>query len=282
MQPCVIRGVDSPFQCLFTRTLCCSCAGLCAVSESLHVAAANGAGASVGSKSALPRRIGPSVRMAHMDHIRDFLQGTTADERSVAKAVAVASRIPQTSVSLKDLQMFGVHAAKNMSATLINASAFLARELPVRTCPVPPVGCSFTCHSLQLGGLVLLAWCGQGSRTVSLSFSPYRSGYQIRRLSGRSSVGTSSRSQTSCWLPSPTCVEAVRAAPLRPCHALPFLCIRLQNLKAEAEWTQMLERIYIRHGPTLVTLAAFRSAAPRRGCGALSPPAAPVTWLAVP
>lgn len=29
----------------------------------------------------------------------------------------------------------------------------------------------------------------------------------------------------------------------------------LQNLKVEAEWSKLLERIYIRHTPTLITMA---------------------------
>jgi hypothetical protein len=89
----------------------------------------------------------------HMDGVRDYLQASPRDEKSINKAVLVASRIPQTSVSLMDLQQFGVLAEKNMPATLLNASAFLARELPIRTCAPWPVMClagQGVC-SLQLG-----------------------------------------------------------------------------------------------------------------------------------
>jgi hypothetical protein len=69
-----------------------------------------------------------------MEQLRLWMQTVAPEDASTApKAIKFASHIPQTSVSLRELQQFGVNAEKNLSSTLITASAFLARELPVRT-----------------------------------------------------------------------------------------------------------------------------------------------------
>lgn len=80
----------------------------------------------------------PPTPVPTMDEIRYFLQSAKGDPSALGPAVLMAARMPQSSVSLKQLQQFGGHAEKNMAGTLISASAFLSRELPIRKRPRPP------------------------------------------------------------------------------------------------------------------------------------------------
>ena len=57
-----------------------------------------------------------------------------------SQVIRKLASMKQTGVSLVDLQTFGKNAKKDMSGTLLTASSFLARELPIRTltCPWSP------------------------------------------------------------------------------------------------------------------------------------------------
>ena len=240
--------------------MCCPVSGLQTAAQHADTRHVNGFTMALPEKTGRPRRLLPSDRMAHMDEIRDYLQSSPGDQRSITKAVAVASRIPQTSVSLKDLETYGVHAATNLPATLINASAFLARELPVRKCRNPccasSLRLSFTGALLCHVAVCLLA--GFAHRIIELQSLPYGLSEMeaVRKV-----ISWYKQSFADVVLAPVPNVSHCARVPARPAAPhLMHVTVTLQNLAAEAEWTHMMERIYVRHGATLVRYRLSASA----------------------
>ncbi len=81
----------------------------------------------------------PSVPTLSIEDVRREVQG--GPHLALDPAIGHLARMRQTGVTLMDLQRFGLHARADLKGTLLSASSFLARELPIRASPAFPFLC---------------------------------------------------------------------------------------------------------------------------------------------